>query len=1216
MTELYIEEIYNSLCCGHAAVLIGAGFSRNADPANATVRLMMPMWDQLADQFCDKLGIDESHRKYLSTLSVAQQIEEAYSRPFLDSMIRDAMSDSSYNPSDIHVYLMKLPWTDVFTTNYDTLLERACKSVPERSYEVIRDQNDLIYSAGSPRIIKLHGSFPSNTPFIITEEDFRTYPRKFAPFVNTVQQSMLENTFCLMGFSGDDPNFLKWIGWVNDNLGDNAPIVYLITYKHYARAKENDLLKKHIQVVALEDVDAYTQAMDKTATDPHREIIGIFLRDLSDKYTHEKNKRNEWPGSSCNCDQLESKKAKEISKELVHLHDTYPGWLVVPYRKHSQVAGIIASIEAIYRDRKYFRNDKKEDVPPQLMIDLIYEYCWLHNIIGRPLSAYFADQINGYISDYEKVDSGNKSQILEKKKRYILISLLRERRADGEVSKWEATHKKLIAETLDTDEQNSALYEEILKDIYQLKFSKIVYKANKIVITDNLPEWALRKASLLAMGGRYSQACDIVKDALEKIRYVYTDRQLKSTERNLSIESCLVALYNYIAQVMEFDGRKNSKEEKYTYTISNGAESEFVWNNENEHYSDALGSNYIYIPDTYIHPNYEIGSRSTSTTIGRSTKDYNLAREFILFREITGIPFRISNVVFKAGVEGAAKRLAPYSIIFPVILSVLVEDKNIIKNIWSRSYIESLPQEAIDALTDSCIASMSDAINLSGIKKASIIEQSIQEFPLDVVPYVLDVLCTRCSSFQFGSMLWVLPQLYQNRERIQLHDFKPYIHGLINCMPLKQLISSMDIFWDLPLLTEKLYQKNHFLECFGMVYDRFVSIWNEEDSEANHSRLNLTENGKSALEKLFIDCKDKNFHRSAIMRLTYVSEIFHLSDSDRMKLSALILSPDNTEYGVPYLGDFSQSALRLFTDSTNNKQSDAINHTTWESLIQGLNEISGSDSVSDYSVPLKNVILYIEENTITKVQADAIISNIQKLCKKLIQAIQKDRTFFDEFLSGSFKNSLILSGRLAGEAIISAGLIDNDKGYISDDLNSIQSILTDNSIPCSLLNYCMTVKYRSDGLINDMLCGRKEYTKDVIQTLYTLNQQGYPVDDNISGVAINALRTALGPEIIPYIGWLEYLIRQDKLSSDKIDELDRALPGLYAISQFEDTDSDEVIASRMILREVVSNMSHTIYKKQRKSDKSITPGVQFWKDAVEKQTEFAEIRNCWDELEV
>lgn len=54
MSQLYIEEIVNSLVSGHAAVLVGAGFSRNANPANESVTEKMPMWTGLIDNFCDK----------------------------------------------------------------------------------------------------------------------------------------------------------------------------------------------------------------------------------------------------------------------------------------------------------------------------------------------------------------------------------------------------------------------------------------------------------------------------------------------------------------------------------------------------------------------------------------------------------------------------------------------------------------------------------------------------------------------------------------------------------------------------------------------------------------------------------------------------------------------------------------------------------------------------------------------------------------------------------------------------------------------------------------------------------------------------------------------------------------------------------------------------------------------------------------------------------
>jgi hypothetical protein len=39
---------------------------------------------------------------------------------------------------------------------------------------------------------------------------------------------MMESTMCLVGFSGEDPNFLSWLGWVRDILGEEGPKVYLV----------------------------------------------------------------------------------------------------------------------------------------------------------------------------------------------------------------------------------------------------------------------------------------------------------------------------------------------------------------------------------------------------------------------------------------------------------------------------------------------------------------------------------------------------------------------------------------------------------------------------------------------------------------------------------------------------------------------------------------------------------------------------------------------------------------------------------------------------------------------------------------------------------------------------------------------------------------------------------------------------------------------------
>jgi hypothetical protein len=225
----YLYEIAERLQTGHASVMIGTGFSKNAERGSKTRKI--PLWRDLGDIFYDKLNggpPDKRTKEYLDPLKLAGEVESAFGRPALNNIIRSGIPDEEFQPSELHKKLLNLPWSDIFTTNYDTLLERTAESILQFRYETIINKEDLIWST-KPRIIKLHGSFPSERPFIITEEDYRTYPDRYAPFINTVQQSLLENTLCLIGFSGDDPNFLSWIGWIRDNLGtENSPKMYLI----------------------------------------------------------------------------------------------------------------------------------------------------------------------------------------------------------------------------------------------------------------------------------------------------------------------------------------------------------------------------------------------------------------------------------------------------------------------------------------------------------------------------------------------------------------------------------------------------------------------------------------------------------------------------------------------------------------------------------------------------------------------------------------------------------------------------------------------------------------------------------------------------------------------------------------------------------------------------------------------------------------------------
>ena len=115
---------------GGASVMVGSGFSRGA----RNIRLGAadpPTWHELGKEMSKRLfptdgKKDRAESASDTLLRLAQEYETAFGRANLHRFLQQQIRDDDLRPGDKHTRLLKLPWRDVFTTNWDTLLERAC----------------------------------------------------------------------------------------------------------------------------------------------------------------------------------------------------------------------------------------------------------------------------------------------------------------------------------------------------------------------------------------------------------------------------------------------------------------------------------------------------------------------------------------------------------------------------------------------------------------------------------------------------------------------------------------------------------------------------------------------------------------------------------------------------------------------------------------------------------------------------------------------------------------------------------------------------------------------------------------------------------------------------------------------------------------------------------------------------------------------------------
>lgn len=534
MVYTYIEEIGKRLAdpdlYGAASVMVGAGFSKNAKCLGDKKQLP-PDWSQLAGYMFDELYPKERGNEIKraaecsgkNVLALAQKYEVAFDRMNLNKMIEKSIADDMYAPSELHRKLMELNWEDVFTTNYDTLLERAMKQIEsKKNYKIIYAQEDLLGNV-RPRLIKLHGSIGHSGNYVITEEDYRTYPYMYAPLVNTVQQSMLETRLCLLGFSGDDPNFLNWLGWLRDNLGDKCPSIYLCgIFDGYSAVEKKMLERRKITLVdlaclvAADDENRYYNAIKKFFELINQEKNTINAKILKERpYTHLMGKEN-----SADILKQYTDKMLLLSSEVIESLSMY---MCIPKEQKNEISDYFErQLEWIL-----FQDDFEQK------IQLVDNYCGVLLKCNYPLFDCIADKLVSIVK--RKQDRmgrlGN-----------IILYLLQMYRVAGNTKQYGIISEKCETAIFQFPEKmRNELYIDFSKEyLTELDIAKAKDYIEKIR-EDRNDEYALKKACLLVQIGEKERAKTIMTNVVS-----FVVQQKYSSNRNASI----IGYINLIARSM------------------------------------------------------------------------------------------------------------------------------------------------------------------------------------------------------------------------------------------------------------------------------------------------------------------------------------------------------------------------------------------------------------------------------------------------------------------------------------------------------------------------------------------------------------------------------------------------------------------------------------------------------------------------------------------
>lgn len=246
ITRRELIEAFGSACdVGSAGVFVGAGLSSAAG---------LPGWEKLLE--VPRAASDIPLLKDdLPLMAEYILLEPMYSRARLEQHILDETLAAGVDATDSHSSLARLGVDQVWTTNYDPLIERA-----DPTALVISNDDDVrLIGTARKTIIKMHGSINPTGPKpewadppVITRSDFETYEDQHRRLWALLRASYLSRTLLFLGFSFADAN-IEILQRLARRHGTAARDRHITVLKTPDGSKPDDLRRHNLKVRDLEN---------------------------------------------------------------------------------------------------------------------------------------------------------------------------------------------------------------------------------------------------------------------------------------------------------------------------------------------------------------------------------------------------------------------------------------------------------------------------------------------------------------------------------------------------------------------------------------------------------------------------------------------------------------------------------------------------------------------------------------------------------------------------------------------------------------------------------------------------------------------------------------------------------------------------------------------------------------------------------------------------
>ncbi|MDO3636041.1 SIR2 family protein [Mycolicibacterium arseniciresistens] len=195
-----VEEYGEAVLSGNAALFIGAGISQGAG---------LPGWDGLLDPIRTSCNVPKHHDYPLVAEYIANELAGGVTA--LHDYILQELTTAPFRPALNHRLIARLRVPQVWTTNYDPLLELAMTAAGEGHAVAVDEQTIRLIASNQRAVIKMHGSISGDPAGwdalpVITRTDYERYEIDHPRMWTVLRATYLSRTMLFLGFSFVDPN--------------------------------------------------------------------------------------------------------------------------------------------------------------------------------------------------------------------------------------------------------------------------------------------------------------------------------------------------------------------------------------------------------------------------------------------------------------------------------------------------------------------------------------------------------------------------------------------------------------------------------------------------------------------------------------------------------------------------------------------------------------------------------------------------------------------------------------------------------------------------------------------------------------------------------------------------------------------------------------------------------------------------------------------------